>query len=257
MRIAVVALGSRGDVQPFIALGKGLNQDGHAVRVVTHPNFETLVRANGLGFYPVRGDVQEVLDSEEMRDLLAKGNFIAITAYTSKAAKRAALEWAEDGLAACQGMELIMAGIGGLFSGLALAEKLNIPLLQAHLTPFTATSAFPSVLLPQSLARLGGFFNRQSHQLTRQIIWQGSRSADNAARQQVLGLATTPFMGPYRSPRLNQLPILYGFSPSVIPKPADWGSNTHVTGYWFLDVESDWTPPAALIDFLAAGAPPV
>ena len=53
------------------------------------------------------------------------------------------------------------------------------------------------------------------------------------------------------------MPVLYGFSPAVIPVPADWDGNTHVTGYWFVDEIDGWTPPSALLDFLEAGTPPV
>jgi sterol 3beta-glucosyltransferase len=53
------------------------------------------------------------------------------------------------------------------------------------------------------------------------------------------------------------MPILYGFSPSVIPAPADWTGNTHVTGYWFVDEVKNWQPPSALIDFLQSGPAPV
>ncbi len=102
MRIVLLALGSRGDVQPFVALGKGLRATGHTVRVATHGDYESLVRAHGLDFWPVKGNVQEVVESEAMRELLAKGNFLAITAQTGKLAKEAALHWAEDGLAACR-----------------------------------------------------------------------------------------------------------------------------------------------------------
>jgi sterol 3beta-glucosyltransferase len=73
MRIAIIALGSRGDVQPFIALGKGLKNAGHEVRLLTHQNYEALTNANGIEFWPMRGDVQEVAESQEMRDLLEKG----------------------------------------------------------------------------------------------------------------------------------------------------------------------------------------
>ncbi len=257
MRIAIIALGSRGDVQPYIALGTGLRNAGHAVRLITHEDFEALVKAHDLEFWPVQGSVQEVAESEEMRALLEKGNFIAITMKTAKEVQRVTLLWAQDGLAACQGINLIIVGIGGLFLGLALAEKLDIPILQAHLVPFTPTKAFPSVLLPQSLSHLGGTFNHVSHHLTQQMIWQGSRSADKAARQQILGLPAAPFFGLYGSKRLQKHPVLYGFSPSVIPKPADWGSNIQITGYWFLDSESGWTPPADLMTFLQDGTPPL
>ena len=88
-------------------------------------------------------------------------------------------------------------------------------------------------------------------------MWQGGRKADNLARQQVLNLPKAPFFGPYGSKQTRGLPILYGFSPSVIASPADWPCEAQVTGYWFLEAESDWTPPPALVDFLAAGPPPV
>ena len=256
MRIAIIAMGTRGDVQPYIALGKGLKEAGHIVRLVTHENFEVLVSSYGLEFCPVKGNVQEFMATPEMNELLEKGNFLAINAHTASSAQRAAIDWAEGGLTACQGMNLLIAGVGGLFLSLALAEKLKLPLLQAYIFPFTPTTAFPAILFPQSISKLGGYVNRLSHHLFRQIMWQGSRTGDGLARQQVLDLLTAPFFGPYNSAHFQRHPILYGFSPSVIPKPSDW-DNTHITGYWFLDEAPDWTPPAALLDFLQSGSPPV
>lgn len=257
MKIAILALGSRGDVQPYIALGQGLKQAGNTVRLVTHENFESLVTSHGLEFWSMRGNVQDVIESQEMRDLLDKGNFIAITRYTTKAAENAAIRWAEDGLAACQGMALIITGIGSRFSGLALAEKLHLPLLQTYLVPFTPTKTFPSVLMPQTLPNLGGTFNRITHQLAQQMMWQGSRTGDTLARQQVFDLPTASFFGPKPAASTQSLPTLYGFSPSVIHPPADWGSDHHVTGFWFLDAADDWTPPTGVMNFLEAGSPPI
>ncbi|MBD2183438.1 glycosyltransferase family 1 protein [Planktothrix sp. FACHB-1355] len=257
MHILIIALGSRGDVQPYVALGKGLKEAGHVVRLITYKNFEMLVSSCGLEFWPVKGNVQEIIESKEMRELLEKGNFLAITSRTAKEAQRTTINLAEEGLAACQGIDLLIAGIGGLYLAISLAEKLALPLIQAYVVPFTATKAFPGVLFPQSLSKLGGAVNRLSHHLIRQILWQGFRTADNLARQQVLDLPTAPFWGPYNSPSLHNSPILYGLSSSVIPKPSDWDGNTHVTGYWFLDSASDWTPSSALMEFLQNGSPPV
>ncbi|MCO5192546.1 MAG: glycosyltransferase [Anaerolineae bacterium] len=257
MRIAIIALGSRGDVQPYVALGKGLQEAGHDVRLLTHQNYEKLVTAHGLAFWVMRGDAQEVAQSPEMRELLEKGNFLTISAYTAKAAKKAAVEWAEDGLIACDGVDLIIAGIGGVFLGISLAEKLKCPLLQAYYVPFTPTKAFPGALLPGSVPEMGGSFNRLTHHITRQVMWQASRSADQLIRKEKLDLPKAPFWGPYHSACVQGQPILYGYSPSVIPKPADWDTDMHVTGYWFLDSEDNWTPPADLVDFLNAGPPPV
>src|SRR5450756_1779323 len=60
MRIAIIAPGSRGDVEPYIALGKGLGKARHVVRLVTHQNFEMLVNSHGLEFWPVEGNVQDL-----------------------------------------------------------------------------------------------------------------------------------------------------------------------------------------------------
>jgi sterol 3beta-glucosyltransferase len=256
MQIAVIALGSRGDIQPYIALGQGLKAAGHFVRLITHENYEQLVRSYELEFWAVKGDVQAFMDTPEVRELLEKGNFFAITSHTAKASQEAAIDWAHGGLAACQGMELLLAGVGGLFLSLALAEKLKLPLIQAYIFPFTPTKAFPAILFPQFISKFGSQANLWSHHLFRQIMWQGSRTGDRLARRQVLNLPSAPFWGAYRSKYFQRFPILYGFSASVIPKPADW-QNTHVTGYWFLDEAPDWTPPRALLDFLQQSSPPV
>ena len=141
--------------------------------------------------------------------------------------------------------------------GLALAEKLRLPLVQAYYIPMTPTRAYASFMLPRLPAWLGGALNRPSYQLVRQVIWQSFRSADRLPRQQVLDLPPAPLAGPYRSASTHGCPILYGYSPAVIPPPADWGADVHVTGYWFLDPTPDWSPLPALAAFLEAGPPPV
>jgi sterol 3beta-glucosyltransferase len=255
MQILAIALGSQGDVQPYVALGKGLQAAGHRVRVMTHVNFERLVIAHGLEFYPAKGNVQEIVESPEMRALLEKGNFLAINKHTAKLAQDAAIDWAQVGLAACQGVDLIVVGIGGLNVAIALAEKLQIPILPTFLFPFTPTRAFPGILFPQSLAKLGGTFNWLSHLLVQQLMWQGFRTADRISRQQVLNLPAAPFWGSYKSAVMLRYPTVYGFSPAVIPQPADW-RNTEIVGDWFLAAD-DWIPPVDLVEFLASGSPPV
>ncbi len=75
MRIAILASGSRGDVQPYVALGKSLHDAGHDVRLISPQNYAGLAQAAGVAFHPTRGDVQAVADSEEMRALIEKGDF--------------------------------------------------------------------------------------------------------------------------------------------------------------------------------------
>jgi sterol 3beta-glucosyltransferase len=253
MRIVIIAPGSRGDVQPYIALGKGLQKAGHFIRLVSHSNFESLVTSYGLEFWSFGNDVREAVENSEMHELTEKGNFLLLLAKMAKEAKREALRFAEGGFLAAQGMDIVLSGIGGLFIGTAIAEKLDIPLVQAYVFPFTPTQEFSSVLTP----KLPIFLNRISHQLARQLMWQGFRSADTIARKKVLNIPAAPLLGPYNSKSTHNIPILYGFSPSVIPPPSDWNGNTHITGYWFVDETDDWQPPAALLDFLQSGSSPV
>ena len=257
MRIAIIASGSRGDVEPYLALGKGLKRAGHVVRFVAHENFGALVKAHDVEFWPIEGNTQDVAQSAEMRQLLDKGNFLAILRKMGQDAQGNALTFARGGLAACEGMKLIIAGLGGMFIGVALAEKLNIQFMQAYYVPFTPTRAYPNALFPKLPAFLNGTLNRVSYSLAQQMMWQGFRAADKAARQKVLGLPAAPLRGPYSSERFTHNPILYCYSPAVMPPPPDWTSRAHVTGYWFLDPVDDWTPPADLLNFLEAGAPPI
>lgn len=252
MKIMIIAPGSRGDVQPYVALGKGLKTAGHMIRFVTHQNFESLVTSYGLEYWSVDSDVQGIVENDVMREKIEKGNFVSLMAQMAKEAQRESIRFATRGVDAGLGMDLVLAGMGGLYIGLAIAEKLNLPLLQAYVVPFTPTREFSSVLTPN----LPTPFNRLSHQLTRQLMWQGFRSADTMGRK-TLGIPAAPFSGPYHSKSTHGMPVLYGFSPSVIPVPSDWDGNTHVTGYWFVDEADHWTPPPALLDFLESGTPPV
>jgi sterol 3beta-glucosyltransferase len=257
VRIVIVATGSRGDVEPYIALGKGLKEKGHDVRVMSHQNFDSLVNSHGLKFHGIAGNVQEIAQSTEMSQRIEKGSFLSVISQMKKEAETLAIEAAKTGIEACQGMDMVLAGLGGLFTGFSLSEKYDIPLLQAYYIPFTPTGAFPSFLFSKLPKWSGSFANRLSFHIARQIVWQGFRSADTRIRKQVLHLGKSPFLGPYKKLSHENLPVLYGFSPSIIPRAIDWDANTHVTGFWFLDEPAEWKPPKDLIDFLEDGSPPI
>jgi UDP:flavonoid glycosyltransferase YjiC (YdhE family) len=249
-------MGSRGDVEPYIALGKGLKKAGHYVRLISHQNFDSLISSHGLEFWAIEGNVQEIAQSVEMSEQIEKGNFLSVLSKMKKAAEAQATGAIKIGVSACQGMDMVLAGIGGLFIAVPLAEKFNIPLLQAYYIPFTPTGEFPSFLFPKLPQLLGGSVNRFSYHAMRQIMWQGFRSTDKLTRKQ-LDLPTSSFWGPYKRLQSQKFPILYGYSPSIIPPAPDWNANTYVTGFWFLDEPSDWEPPQDLLDFLEAGSPPI
>jgi sterol 3beta-glucosyltransferase len=255
MQVTIIAPGSRGDVQPYVALGKGLKEAGHTVRVLASQDFQNLVSAYGLDFFDMGGSMQTVAQS--MQGLLEQGNFLKILSSMGDAAQRLVSQASRSGLVACQGSDLIIGGLGGLFVGLALSEKLGIPFVQAFYFPFTPTREFPNALVPLPQTRLPSWANSLSHRLAQQMMWQNYRTADTKARRQVLQMAPAPFWGPFASLHRQEQTILYGYSPQVLPPPKDWDDFIHVTGYWFLEPRAGWKPPIDLVNFLQSGPPPV
>ena len=255
MRVTIISAGSRGDVQPYVALGKGLKEAGHAVGMLASEDFRPLITAHGLEFFDMGGSMEGV--AQGMQGLLEQGNFIKILASMGPTAQQMAGQAARSGLEACQGSDLILAGLGGFFVGLALAEKLGLPFVPAFLYPFTPTREFPGVLVPLPQGRLPSWVNRLSHRMVQQMMWQTFRAADNKARSEVLQMTQAPFRGPFASLEKKKRTILYGYSPQVIPFPKDWGEHNHVTGYWLLGPSAGWEPPIDLVHFLESGPPPV
>ena len=64
MHMTVVASGTRGDVQPILALSQGLREAGHEVVIVAGSNFETWIRGHGFGFVPTI-DMEALMGSEK------------------------------------------------------------------------------------------------------------------------------------------------------------------------------------------------
>ena len=254
VEIAIVASGTRGDVQPYIALGQGLHKAGYRVRLLTSDNFATLAADAGLAFASTGESIEATLQSEEWRKTIQSGNFLAILKKMRTEMQRGAAGIAQRLPMLLRGSDLIVTGMGGLMGTFAVADLLKIPVIQAYVFPFTPTRAFPSPLVPK--LPFGRVLNKLSFHVTRQMFWQSSKIGDATTRQ-ALGLAKGSFWGPFRSLEGNQGPVLYGYSPHVLPRPSDWAAQHTVTGYWFLDAPSEWTPPADLVTFLNAGSPPI
>jgi sterol 3beta-glucosyltransferase len=259
MRIAILTLGSRGDVQPYVALGAGLKAAGHAVSIATSITFEPFIRRRGLDFVPIAGDVRELLETDEGLALLHAGgnpiHLIRRVARLVRVAEPPVEQMLRDVWQACQGADrIVFAGLM-FYYGDYLAPKLRVPLYLSSHGPKTPTCAFHQLWFPAPPAWLPigkGVYNQLTHYVVRQLLWQFGPPLLNKAWRKVFGGPPLP----YRVPK-QRLPTLYCYSPAVVPKPTDWGDNQHVTGYWFLDCEPDWQPPADLIDFLQSGPPPV
>jgi sterol 3beta-glucosyltransferase len=150
MEVAIIASGSRGDVQPYAALGKGLKAAGHAVHLWTSQEYQSLVLECGLDFINMGGVVEKVSPSQstDLIDLMERGNVVKLLLSVLDFVQQMGCRSAESGLAACRGSDLILSGVGALFLGPAVSEKLGIPLIQTYVTPFTPTGAFSSPWIP-------------------------------------------------------------------------------------------------------------
>lgn len=251
--LTILASGTRGDVQPYIALGRGLARAGHTVTLLASDNFASLIAEAGLLFKSTGTSVEERINTDEWRTATESGNFLRVLGKMQAEMKQAAEEQAQILPALVEGSDLLIAGMAGI--GLhALSAYHRIPALHAHVFPFTPTREFPAPLFPS--LPMGSLLNRPSFHLTHQVFWQTSKAGDAALRR-VLGMKGGSFWGPFRQMNQSGAPTLYGYSAHVLPRPSDWDESQHITGYWFLDAPEGWQPPTDLVNFLAAGAPPV
>ena len=261
MRYAIIAFGSRGDVQPHIALGTRLHATGHAVRIITHALFEPLVRCLELDFSPVVGDPQEIVSNASGQQWLGSGtNFLSFFQRFTHIAEPLIQQAMLDCWQGCQGCDALVYSPLAVCTAPSIAEKLAIPSWIGAGQPLTPTSAFASPFFPPfplSFNWLSSRYNRLTYGLSARIFWRLLRPTVNKARQDILQLPPLHDIWLYENLSRQHFRILYYYSPSVLPQPLDWSGNNAVTGYWFLDDPLDWQPPHDLVDFLAAGPPPV
>ncbi len=252
-QITLVASGSRGDVQPYIALGRGLLLAGHDVRLLATDDFAGLAAEAGLAFASTGPSLEALIQSDEWREQIDGGNPLSMMGKMRSELEKAAGPQVDRLLELLPGSDLIITGMAGM-SLTPATNHFAIPVIHAYVVPFTPTTAFPSPLAP-GLPDIG-LLNKLSFDLTRQMFWQSSKAPDAIFRER-LGLPKGRFFGPFRQIDRGTEPVLYGLSPHVLPRPDDWGERYHITGYWFLDEPDEWTPPADLLAFLDAGESPV
>jgi sterol 3beta-glucosyltransferase len=248
MKIAIVTRDTRGGVQPYVALGVGLRDAGHDVRMVATEDFVPMFDEAGLVSAPLPGDsradmtsVQSMTDTSPMANMRMAGRMM--TEHLP--------QWTRDTLAACEGADVLTGGIGGMMTGLSVAEKLGVPFVPTHLQPVDApTSAYPGPLLSGVPAWTGDLGRVLSHRLSNFAIWMPFGRAMALARREALGLSGRPTAA-------DGQPVLYGFSQHVVPMPPSAHPRGRVTGYWFSDAPAGSTLPDDLERFVSQPGPVV
>ena len=253
MKITIATVGTRGDVQPYIALGRGLQKSGHQVQIATDGTFKGFIEASGLGFAEVKADPRRALQ-EDIRRI--GSNPIRLLRWIDRNFTPLARGYFIDMQAACQDSDAVLVSALA-FAAMHVAQALGIPSLATYLYPITPTRSFPSMAassLPEWLTGVG-WINWMSFRLYNLAFFRMTLPVINDLRKEILGLPSVPWSY-YLNIDISDVPIIYGYSKHVIPHPADWGAAQHITGYWFLD-DPEWRPPEELSQFLEAGPPPI
>lgn len=255
MQIAILTQGSRGDVQPYVALGVGLQRAGHQVRLVGPGAFAALVTASGLEFVALTSfSPQTFIRSPEIQAAARRGAPLRMLATLLRSAGPLLEGMFEEFWRTSAGVDLIVANTLPL--GIVdCARARGVPCVHAPLHGFQPTRAFPNPFFAPFGPTLHAALNPLTHHLVRFVVWQLFRGALNRWRRKH-GWRPILFKGYFHWMNEHRLPTVYGFSPLVLPEPDDWPPWHHVTGYWFWD-EPHWQPPAELVRFLEAGPPPV
>lgn len=258
-RVTLLAIGSLGDIRPMLALGVALKKSGYQVTVASHDLFRKDIEGLGLAFRSIKINPRDVLESEEGRTWLrSQANPVKSALAVAALLRPIFRTLLDESWRACRDADAMIC------SGLALwghdiATSLGIPYAFAPIYPMRRTRFVPApgaAPLP-----LGGLYNLLTHVMFQQLNWQPFRTVANEWRVQDLGLPPAPVWAGQRMMGWPSVPILYGYSSAVIPRPPDWPGNQHVTGYWFLDDPQDPGQPdgqnPALAEFIDAGPPPV
>ncbi|KAK7186361.1 glycosyltransferase family 28 domain-containing protein [Paraphaeosphaeria sporulosa] len=290
LNLVIQVVGSRGDVQPFVALGKVLKDTyGHRVRLATHATFKDFVIENGLEFFSIGGDPAELmafmvknpglmpgfdtLRSGEVgkrrkgiaeilrgtwRSCIETGNGMGVDPL-----KQTIEEWmgVEDQLPDDLKKPFVADAIIAnppAFGHLHCAEKLGIPFHIMFTMPWNPTQQFPHPLANiQTSNADASITNYMSYILVDMLTWQGLGDLINKFRKDVLNLDPISLLWSPAMLERMKIPHTYCWSPALIPKPKDWGHHISIAGFFFLNLASNYTPAPDLAEFLAAGEPPV
>lgn len=255
MRLVIFGAGSRGDVQPCIRLGRGLQQAGFQVCLAAPENFFRLAQDAGLPFHALHGDVEQIMADKTGQKYMETGGGNPLQSILSmrRMLKPVAMQMAEDALKACRLAEVLITPAVFAPLGATLAEICGLQLFLFEPTPVLPTGDFPAPGWPIQ-KDLGRWHNRLSGFAMLEVIWQWYQPFVNEFRQRhgLRGLRGRDF---YHT--LTSVPLLGAYSPAVISPPRDWPGNVHLTGYWFDEAQTSWQPPAHLQAFLEQGEPPV
>lgn len=255
MKYGIITTGSRGDVQPFIALALALMEQGHTVTIVTNENFRSFVAGFGVAYLPITGDTERIINSPEALKLLEGGSIFKFFYHIQKVSAETADQANRDILQACANFDHLITSVLPLPLVYSIAEKYKKKLAVIFLSvPPVPTKEFPFQVFG---AKGHPWFNRLSYKLTG-LAYLMIRKKMNAFRKEI-GL---PPANVLKAMLKSDTLALTAISQLLLPQPKDWPSSAHVTGYLFLPARAREKPgqqeiPEGLETWLAKGDTPV
>lgn len=255
--ITILAHGTRGDVQPAIALGKKLHAAGYRVRVLASPNFADWIMRHGLETAVSRVNVQTVMESVGGQAWVESGHKPLVQLrIMRRLIADAGWEMVIDAWEACQDADLIVSSFTSDVYAVSIAEKLQRPLVSLALQPpIFATRNGRSLVNAPLPNRISVFNELFAKWIIEPAPWQIYGDITNRFRREMLHLP--PSDAHANTAARRRAHVLLAYSRHVVPQPDDWPDHFQTTGYLFLDDAAKWQPPAALHTFLTQGPRPI
>lgn len=241
MKIVILTLGTRGDVQPYAVLGQALQRRGHEVTLCTGKNFESLVKSYGIGFVAVEADYQAMLDSDEGKKIM-KANPLAIRRNLDIWVYPLVEQSLAEFYKLAQDSDRVLYHVKTLAD--CFADQFPEKMMRALVVPAVqATAEFPNPAF--SGLPIPAFLNKMSFGLTKLGMKMMNKPIGRFREEEGLP----------KKYLIPETPVLYGVSPLLLKKPEDYPENATFTGFWFGTTSQEL--PADLLEFIRAGDPPL
>jgi sterol 3beta-glucosyltransferase len=256
MKVTFLTLGSRGDVQPYLALAKELIKNGHEALVCTGGSFRNFIQQNGVEFYEATADLMAILESEEGRKVFNGGKFniFKMLKYAKEVITPAYKKSMSDFLQASKGSDIIVYHPKALGAA-DIAEYLGIPCISMPPVPILfPITEFPNLAIA-SKRNLGPALNKLTYKAT--ALGESSYMKDiNEFRKNSLNLPKRKAGELIFKVRDRDIPIIYPISPYIFKEVESWKDRVYLSGFFFMDT-GEVKLDEKLEDFISNGSKPI
>jgi sterol 3beta-glucosyltransferase len=258
MRVAIFAVGTRGDAEPALALAFALTQHGHEAVVGVAEDLVAFGRSLGVDTRRLSVNARDFLDSEDGRRWLEHGDTQQYIAGLMKKRHEVADAIQSDMIDIVAGADMIVSARLVEGEAWSLAEWLGVPFVGLQYAPMRTNRAFPSPMVSTHL--MSEPETLLTHEMFQQSEWR-ALSSDVSRLRKRLGLPTMSASVAESAERAKALEI-QAYSRFVLPELSQWDALHPLVGYLRLapaqlSMLPAEEPDATLADWLDQGEAPV